>query len=218
MVYSPDELVLSRAHAYRGVMQAGIEGKMSLTDWEFRPDSQWSSEINLEKVPLDGLEATRRLELSGKGRADGTIPRPGNASRTGADGNFDLADGDVYGLTFNRLRGQLNVLPDEVRLANAELRFFAPGTEKTGGAGIVTGNAAYRFADRSLVTELVGASLPLANIGKIQSASLPLNGQITFRLKSSGPVTQPVAEGVLPRGRSANRERSDWQFRRRSEF
>jgi len=86
-------------------------------------------------------------------------------------------------------------LPDQVRLSNAELRFFAPGTEKTGGAGIVTGNAAYRFADGSLVTELVGASLPLANFGKIQSASLPLNGQITFRLKSSGPVRQPVAEG-----------------------
>ncbi len=195
MVYSPVELVLSRAHAYRGVMQAGIEGTMSLKDWEFRPDSQWSSEINLEKVPLEGLEQLAGWNYPAKGSLTGQFHGRGTRAEPALTGNFDLADGDVYGLTFNRLRGQLNVLPDEVRLSNAELRFFAPGTEKTGGAGIVTGNAAYRYADRSLVTELVGASLPLANLGKTRSGGLPLNGQITFRLKSSGPVTEPVAEG-----------------------
>ncbi len=195
MIYSPDQLVLSRAHAFRGVMQAEIEGMMSLTDWEFRPDSQWSSEIDLEKVPLEGLEQLAGWNYPVKGSLTGQFHGRGTKAEPALTGNFDLADGDVYGLTFNRLRGQLNVLPDEVRLSNAELRFFTPGTVKTGGAGIVTGNVAYRYADRSLVTELVGASLPLANIGKIQSASLPLNGQITFRLKSSGPVTQPVAEG-----------------------
>ena len=195
MLYSPDELALTHARAYRGVMQAGIEGKLSLTDWEFRPDSQWSSEIDLEKVPLEGLEQMAGWKYPVKGALTGQFHGRGTRAEPALSGNFDLADGDVYGMTFNRLRGQLNVLPDEVRLANAELRFFAPGTEKTGGAGIVTGNVAYRYAERSLVTDLVGASLPLANIGKIQSSTLPLNGQITFRLKSSGPVMQPVAEG-----------------------
>ena len=195
MAYSPNELVLTRARAYRGVMQAGIEGRLSLADWEFRPDSPWSSEIDLEKVPLEGLEQLAGWHYPVKGALTGQFHGRGTRAEPALTGNFDLANGDVYGLTFNRLRGQLNVLPDQVRLSNAELRFFVPGTEKTGGAGIVTGNAAYRFADGSLVTELVGASLPLANFGKIQSASLPLNGQITFRLKSSGPVRQPVAEG-----------------------
>ena len=195
MLYSPDELVLTHARAYRGVMQAGIEGKLSLTDWEFRPDSQWSSEIDLEKVPLEGLEQMAGWKYPVKGALTGQFHGRGTRAQPALTGNFDLADGDVYGMTFNRLRGQLNVFPDEVRLANAELRFFAPGTEKTGGAGIVTGNVAYRYADRSLLTDLVGASLPLANIGKIQSSTLPLNGQITFRWKSSGPVMQPVAEG-----------------------
>ena len=195
MLYSPDELVLTHARAYRGVMQAGIEGQLSLTDWEFRPDSQWSSEIDLEKVPLEGLEQMAGWKYPVKGALTGQFHGRGTRAQPTLTGNFDLADGDVYGMTFNRLRGQLNVFPDEVRLANAELRFFAPGTEKTGGAGIVTGNVAYRYADRSLLTELVGASLPLANIGKIQSSTLPLNGQITFRLKSSGPLMQPVAEG-----------------------
>jgi len=195
MAYSPTELVITRGRASRGVMQAGIEGMLSLHDWEFRPDSQWSSEINLEKVPVESLQQLAGWKYPVQGLLTGQFHGRGTRAEPALTGNFDLADGNVYGLTFNRLRGQLNVLPDEVRLSNAELRFFAPGSEKTGGAGIVTGNVAYRYADRALTTDLVGASLPLANFGKIQSAGMPLNGQITFRLKSSGPLTQPLAEG-----------------------
>jgi hypothetical protein len=110
-------------------------------------------------------------------------------------GLLDVADAEAYSVPFNRLRGQLSLTPDEVRLNNAELRFFAPGTEKTGGAGIVTGNVAYRFADGSLTTDLVGASLPLANFGRVKANNLPLGGQISFRLKSSGPARLPLATG-----------------------
>src|SRR5208283_2407991 len=95
----------------------------------------------------------------------------GTRAEPALTGLLDVADGEAHGVTFNRLRGQLSGIPDEVRLANPELRFFAPGTEKTGGAGLLTGTAAYRFGDRSLTTDLVGASLPLANFGKIQSAT-----------------------------------------------
>ena len=86
-------------------------------------------------------------------------------------------------------------MPDEVHLSNAELRFFAPGTEKTGGAGIVTGSVGYRFADEALSLDLVGASLPLANFRRIKASGLPLDGQLSFRLKSNGPIRAPVADG-----------------------
>jgi len=68
-------------------------------------------------------------------------------------------------------------MPDEVRLANAELRFLSRH-EKTGERNR-DGHGAYRFADRSLTTDLV-ASLPLANFGKIQSDSLPLEEKSLF--------------------------------------
>jgi translocation and assembly module TamB len=193
--YSPTGLTITNGHAKRGQMEAGIDGELQLTDWEFRPDNQWSSEINLEKVPLQSLEQLGGKHYPIEGQLTGQFHGRGTRAQPMLTGLFDVADGVVYGVPFNRLRGQLSVTPDEVRLSNAELRFFAAGTEKMGGAGIVTGSAAYRFADESLTTELVGASLPLANFGSIQSKSLPLGGQITFRLKSSGPVKQPVAEG-----------------------
>ncbi len=196
MIYSPNGLSITHGRATRGTMQAGIDGQLQLNDWEFQPDSRWSSEINLEKVPLEGLEQLAGWNYPVHGFLTGQFHGQGTRAEPALTGNFDLADGDVYSVSFNRLRGQLNVLPDEVRLSNAELRFFAPGSGKS-GAGIVTGSVAYRYADQVLTTDLVGASLPLDNFRRIKSAGLPVSGQLTFRLKSSGPALQPVGEGTF---------------------
>jgi translocation and assembly module TamB len=169
---------------------------LELHDCEFAPDSHWSSEINLEQVPLEGLEQLGGWNYPLHGLLTGQFRGQGTRSEPALTGNFDLSQGEAYTVPFNRLRGQLNVRPDEVRLSNAELRFFEPGTEKS-GAGIVTGNVAYQFADKSLTMELVGASLPLENFSRVKAAGLPIGGQMTFRLKSSGPVTQPIAEGTF---------------------
>src|SRR5580704_11992671 len=195
ITYSPSGLTIAKGHAKRGQMEAGIEGQLQLSDWTFRPDNQWSSEMTLEKVPLQSLEQIAGKHYPIDGQLTGQFHGRGTRAEPVLNGLFDIADGSAYGVKFNRLRGQLSVTPDDVRLSNTELRFFAPGTEKTGGAGIVTGNVAYRFADGSLTTELVGASLPLANFRRVKANNLPLGGQISFRLKSSGPARLPLATG-----------------------
>jgi len=195
MTYSPSELVIARGHARRGTMEAGIDGLLQLTDWEFRPENQWVSELNLEKVPLESLQQLAGKKYPIQGLLTGQFHGHGTRAQPSLTGLMDVADATVYTVPFNRLRGQLTVLPDEVRLSNAELRFFGPATEKPGGAGIVTGSVAYRYADESLTTDLVGASLPLANFGRIKASGLPLDGQLSFHLKSSGPVSAPLADG-----------------------
>jgi translocation and assembly module TamB len=195
MTYSPSELVIARGRARRGTMEAGIDGQLQLTDWEFRPENQWVSELNLEKVPLESLEQLAGKKYPVQGLLTGQFHGRGTRAEPSLTGLLDLADTTVYTVPFSRLRGQLSVLPDEVRLSNAELRFFGPATEKTGVAGIVTGSVAYRYADESLTTDLVGASLPLANFGQIKASGIPLDGQVSFRLKSSGPIRAPLADG-----------------------
>src|SRR5229473_1561978 len=195
MTYSPSELIIARGHASRGTMGAGIDGQLQLTDWEFRPENQWVSELNLEKVPLESLEQLAGKKYPIQGLLTGQFHGRGTRAEPSLTGLLDVADATVYTVPFNRLRGQLTVLPDEVRLSNAELRFFGPGAEKAGGAGIVTGSVAYRYADESLTTDLVGASLPLANFARIKASGVPLDGQLSFRLKSSGPIGAPLADG-----------------------
>jgi len=36
-------LVIARGHARRGTMEAGIDGLLQLTDWEFRPEISGSA-------------------------------------------------------------------------------------------------------------------------------------------------------------------------------
>src|SRR6516225_9884204 len=195
LTYSPNQLAIAQGHAVRGVTQAGIDGQLELKDWEFCPDCQWTSELNLEQVPIEGLQQLAHWNYPLKGLVTGQFHGRGTRTEPSLTGLLDVADGEAYTVPFNRLRGQLNVSPEEVRFSNAELRFFAPGSEKTGGAGIVTGAVNYRYADESLNLDLVGASLPLANFRRVRAANLPLGGQISFRLKSSGPASKPVAEG-----------------------
>ena len=193
--YSPTALDISHAHAVRGEMKADIDGHLDLTDWEFRPDSNWTSELNVERVPVEAMQDLLGTHYPVKGVLTGQFHGRGTRAEPMLTGLMDVADAEAYTVPFNRLRGQLTATKDEMRLANAELRFFAPGTEKSGGAGIVTGTVDYRFSDGSLTTDLVGASLPLANFQRIRATNVPLSGQVSFRLKSNGPVLQPQAEG-----------------------
>jgi len=109
----------------------------------------------------------------------------------------DLAGAKVYGLSFNRLRGQLNVSPDEVRIGGRGAAVFPPGKENGRGAGIITGSAGYRHEDQTISADLVGAALPLENFEKLQSTRLPVGGQVSFRLKANGPVRTPLGDGTF---------------------
>src|SRR5467141_4010736 len=197
MTYSPSELALEHGHGRSGDMAGDIEGTLSLTNWSFLPHNEWTAEANIEKVPAESLERLLGLALPVKGSLTGQFHGRGTRSQPSVTGLFDLADGKLYGLSFNRLRGQLNVSPDEVRVADAELRFFPPGKENGRGAGIITGSAGYRYADQTISADLVGAALPLENLEKLQSTRLAVGGQVTFRLRASGPLRTPLGEGTF---------------------
>jgi translocation and assembly module TamB len=197
LTYSPTELALAHGHARRGEMGTDIEGTLSLTDWNFLPKNEWSADVNFEKVPVESMEQLIGWSYPVSGLLTGQFHGRGTREEPGVTGLFDLADGKVYGLAFNRLRGQLNLLRDEVRIANAELRFFPLGKESGRGAGIITGSAGYRYADQVITADLVGAGLPLENFEKLQSARLPVGGQVSFKLKASGPVKAALGDGTF---------------------
>ena len=127
LTYSPAELALERGHARSGEMETNIEGSLSLTKWNFLAGNNWTAEANFEKVPAESLERLLGITYPVKGSLTGQFHGRGTREQPSVTGLFDLADGGLYGLSFNRLRGQLNLSQDEVRVTDAELRFFAPG-------------------------------------------------------------------------------------------
>jgi len=103
----------------------------------------------------------------------------------------------VYGVEFNRLRGRLSIQHDQASISDAELRVFAPGHEGGRGAGIITGSLGYQFSTSSISADLVGAALPLDKVEKIQSQRFPIAGQLTFRVKASGPYKSLTGDGSI---------------------
>jgi len=195
--YSPDELSLERGTVHYGTMTTDVEGNLDLTDWSFSPDNEWSADIDFDKTPVDTIQKLLRQSFPVKGVLSGQLHGHGTRTQPAVTGLFDLGEGEVYGVSFNRLRGQLNVSPDQVVVKDAELRVFAPGKENGRGAGIITGSLGYAFANQSITADLVGASLPLEDIEKLQWARLPVSGLITFRVKANGPVAALQSEGTF---------------------
>jgi translocation and assembly module TamB len=193
--YSSTQLALSRGQAQFGAMETQIEGTLKLTDWSFLPGNEWTADVNFDKAPVETIQKLFRWNYPVEGVLSGQMHGRGTRAEPSITGLFDLAEGKVLGVSFNRLRGQLNLGSDEVRIADAELRVFAPGRESGRGAGIVTGTIGYSFTSRSITADLVGASLPLENVEKLRSVRLPVGGVVTFRLKASGPVTALQGHG-----------------------
>lgn len=131
-----------------------------------------------------------------RGQVTGQFHGRGTRAEPTVTGLFDLADAQVYGLSFQRLRGQISATRQEARISDAELRLFPPGPE-TRGAGIVTGSAGYNFAHHAVSADLVGASLPLSRFEKLSSTRFALDGRVSFRLKASGALTAPEGEGTF---------------------
>lgn len=197
VTYFPDQLNFSRGRVRRGEMNVGMDFLLGLDNWSFQEDNNWSADVSLDKAPLETIQQIFGSSYPARGRLSGDFHGRGTRGAPELSGLFDLAEGDVYEVTFDRLRGQLTLNPREARISNAELRLFAPGKETGRGAGIVTGTAAYDLADGSASLDLVGASLPLANFEKLQSSRFPMDGQISFRIKANGPLFDPLGEGTF---------------------
>src|SRR5271170_2045709 len=178
-------------------MSTSIERTLDLTDWSFLPDNEWTADVNFDKASVETIQKFFGWTYPVQGVLSGQLHGHGTRAAPSITGLFDLAEGSVYGVSFNRLRGQLNLSPDEVRIADAELRVFAPGKEAGRGAGIVTGTAGYRFADQRVTADLVGASLPLEDIEKLQSVRLPVGGLVTFRVKANGTLSALQSDGTF---------------------
>ena len=197
LTYSPSQLILANGTARRGQMQAAIEANLFLTKWNLRPKNDWTADVSFERVPTENLEQFLGMSYPVKGLLTGQFHGRGTRAEPTVTGLFDLADATVYGISFNRLRGQLGLSREEGHIANAELRFFSPGKENGRGTGIVTGSASYRFDAQTFSAELVGAGLPLENIQKLQSRPLPVGGQLSFRMKAEGSTLAPTGEGTF---------------------
>jgi len=194
--YSPQQLMIAHGSARRGAMDVGIDATVALTQWVFLPDNAWSADVNLEATPLEEVQQLVGTSYPVRGQVQGQFHGRGTRAEPTVTGLFDMAAAQAYGVSFQRLRGQISATPNQVRIADAELRLFPAGSD-TRGVGIVTGSAGYDFAQHTISADLVGASLQLSKFEKLSFPRFAVDGRVSFRLKASGSLTAPEGEGTF---------------------
>ena len=197
MLYNPDAFDLQRVRATRGKSSAQLEMSMELAHWTFAPDAQWSFDAAVVATPTQGLQEMFGWKYAASGLLTGQFHMRGTRSDPSLTGLFDIANLDAWGWKADHARGQLVLNHDEIKVQNADIRL----TPRTGGAGAaagtLTGDFSLKLEDRSVDFNLTGAVIPIENIGRIQTARMPLSGSLNFQLKGSGPILTPKVAGTL---------------------
>jgi translocation and assembly module TamB len=205
LVFSPEQFRLLRTRARHGRSSAHLELALELENWGFSPGKQWSLEADLDRAETDDLQELFGWSYPVRGLLSGTFRGRGTRADPELAGLFEVAEPEAWGYRMNHVRGQLSVRRGEIRISNVELRTFvgtAPPPAGTNdarrtGPGLLTGNFLYRMRDQEIAFDLTGAVIPLEGIERIQTARLPLGGQLSFQLRGQGSLFKPTAEGTL---------------------
>jgi translocation and assembly module TamB len=189
MQYSPDEFRMSNMVVRRGRSQADFELYLGLDgSWGFPPSSTWTLDARMQHSPSDDLQSIFGTSYPVRGYLSGDFHGRGTRAFPEFDADFTYDDIDAKGFHFDRLSGRLHAEHDEVQLTNATLRK---------GSGEVRGNVEYRIQEGEAIFDLTGEKIPLESIRKLQTAALPIAGQLSFRLRGRGPLLAPVAQGEV---------------------
>ncbi len=195
--YSNSGLRFSRAHMRHGISAAQLDLALTLDDWSFKPDSQWTLDADLLRTPTVGLQEMFGWNYPVNGLLSGQFHVRGTHASPQLSALFDLEELNAWGWPVDRARGQLTLDHDQVRITNGEIRMTPLGGKMGRAPSLLTGNFAYRFADASVNFDLTGAVIPLEAIRSIQSPKLPLGGELSFQIHGSGPLLAPLAQGTI---------------------
>jgi translocation and assembly module TamB len=189
MEYSPDDFGLTNATVERGRTSAKIDLALKLDgNWSFLPTSTWSLQARLDHSPTDDLQEILEIHYPVTGLLTGTFRGSGTRQAPVLDGQFVYENIEAKGIHFDQLSGQVHFGHDEMRLSSAELRR---------GTGRVRGDIALHPQEQTTEFNLSGTGIALEKVGAIQTASVPIGGQLNFDLRGTGPVLAPVGQGSL---------------------
>jgi translocation and assembly module TamB len=197
MTYSPTQFKLERARATRGNSSAQIELAMQLDNWNFAPDAAWTFDAAVVRTPMQGLQQLFGWNYPVTGSLTGQFHLRGTRSDPLFNGLFDIANLEAWGWRASHARGEIILNHEEARINNADIQLTPPPGSENTSAGTLTGSAGLRFDNRTLSFDLTGAAIPIEDIGRIQTARLPLGGHLSFQLHGTGPLLSPNVDGSI---------------------
>jgi translocation and assembly module TamB len=189
MDYSPSAFVLKNAILRRGPASASLNLSLQFDgDWSFLPSNSWSLDGRIAHASTGDLQGIFETKYPVTGGLSGDIHASGTRGAPIVDANFLVENIETKGWHFDRLNGQLHWQQDEIRVSHAELHQ---------GAALVAGDILYRPAEQQAEFSVTGTAIQLEKLRNLQTAALPIGGQLDFSVRGSGPVRAPIAQGDM---------------------
>ncbi|HEV2387478.1 MAG TPA: translocation/assembly module TamB domain-containing protein [Candidatus Acidoferrales bacterium] len=186
--YSPAELTLDSVRVGRGRSLATISLHLDLTGWDFEPNNRWSFSARLAGADTDDLQGLAGTHYPARGLLGGQFRGGGTRAESQMSGNFLLQDFATEGLRFARVSGRMEFDSRQVRLTGVRASF---------GSGAFGGDFTYHRGTEQVEFDLFGTQLPVQEIKRLQTPSLPLAGRADFRLTGGGSYRSPHVEGTV---------------------
>jgi translocation and assembly module TamB len=187
--YSPDGFLLKNAIVRRGGTSATLDASLQFDgNWSFLPSDSWKFDAQVTQASAEDLQALFATSYPVTAHLTGHVHGTGTRAAPLLDADLVVENIDAKGWHFDRFSGQLHWQHDELRLSHAELRE---------NAAVVAGDVLYRPQEQQAEFNITGTGITLGKIQKLQNPKLPVEGQLAFTLRGSGPVRAPLAQGDL---------------------
>ncbi|HTW22458.1 MAG TPA: translocation/assembly module TamB domain-containing protein, partial [Candidatus Baltobacteraceae bacterium] len=185
--YSPDGFHLTNATVQRGQSLATMDISLQFDgDWSFTDASPWTMHAKMNHADSSDLQEILGTNYRVTGTLSGDLRGSGTRASPVFDASFVFDDMGVMGFTFDSLSGEFHWEEGEISLSQAVLHENSTA---------IAGDISYWPKELRTEFDLNGTGISLEKIPKLQTASLPIGGQLGFHLRGGGPLFTPSGQG-----------------------
>jgi translocation and assembly module TamB len=185
--YSPDGFHLSNATVRRGQSLATVDVSLQFDgDWSFLDTSPWKLDAHVNRASSADLQEILGTNYPVTGTLSGSLQGSGTRAAPLLDARFAFDNIGVLGWDFESLTGEFHWEQGEVRLSQAVLRENSMS---------VSGDFTYWPGQLRTEFDLDGTGIALEKLRKLQTASLPIGGQLAFHIRGGGSLLAPAGQG-----------------------
>jgi translocation and assembly module TamB len=175
-------LTLHNAALRRDDTSADFDASATLQHGHLTGDSSFTLRANLSNADLLALQALAGYNYPISGKTDLTVQAAGTFSDPHGEGKIHLTNASAYGETIRKFDAHFQVAEGEIALDGMRLAY---------DDSAVTGSAAYKPATRAFRLDVAGNNFDLADIPRMQTSRIAVEGRADFSLKGSGTVDAP---------------------------
>jgi len=175
-------IALHKATLRRDETSAEFDASSSLKNGHFTPDCALNLRANLRHADLAELQALLGSHYPVSGQADLFIEASGTIADPHGRGQIHINHASAFGESIQQFDSTFRIGQGEIVFDNLHLFH---------GDSVTTGSAAYNPSTRTFRLDLAGNNFDLADLPRLRSTRISVEGRADFVVKSSGTPAMP---------------------------